>query len=119
MNLSDFNDMDANDFYGIENFDTINSIVAETKLDVESVCKKLNMTSEQIDLVKLIYAREFYILGEYHRGDIFLNSVDKSKNKTKRVIKLCSEIRKNKSFYKNRKLDFPRQLVLTAIPRKK
>lgn len=119
MSQKDFNYGDINNFYGIENFDEINSYIVESGLDVESACQQLNMTPEQIDIIRLIYAREFYIQGNFEKGDLFLGSVEKSKNKTSETKKLFEEIRRNKRFYQNRQVEGTRNLVLSLVPRKK
>lgn len=119
MSQKDFDYSDVNNFYGIENFDEINSFIASSGLDVESACQQMGMTPEQIDIIKLIYAREFYIQGNFEKGDLFLNSVEKSKNKTKITVKLFDEVRRNKRFYQNRQIEEPRQLALSLITKKK
>lgn len=117
MSTEDFEN-DIENHYGIENLDEITSYILECGLDVESACKELGMTDEQIDIVRLIYAREFYSQGNYEKGEQFLNSVEKSKNKTKFTLKLFEEIRRNKRFYINRTNENPQKLVLTLKPRK-
>ena len=119
MLQEDFDYSDVNNFYGIENFDEINSFITSSGMDVESACKQLNMTPEQIDIIKLIYAREFYIQGDLEKGNLFLNSAEKSKNKSKATVKIIDEVRRNKKFYKNRKVERSRQLSLSLIPKKK
>jgi len=117
MKTYDFTN-DIQNYYGIENFDEITSYILECGLDVESACKNLGMTEEQTDIVRLIYAREFYSQGDYYKGDQFLNSVEKNKNKTKFVLKLFEEIRRNKRFYFNRNSKKSQKLVLTLQPKK-
>ena len=117
MKAEDFGN-DIQNHYGIENLDEITSYILECGLDVESACKELDMTDEQIDTIRLIYAREFYSLGNYEKGDQFLNSVEKSKNKTKFTSKLFEEVRRNKRFYINRPKENSQKLVLTLQPRK-
>ena len=117
MRTEDFGN-DIQNHYGIENLDEITSYILECGLDVESACKELDMTDEQIDTIRLIYAREFYSQGNYEKGDQFLNSVEKSKNKTKFTSKLFEEVRRNKRFYINRPNENSQKLVLTLQPRK-
>lgn len=119
MSQKDFNYHDVNDYYGIENFAQINSYINESGLDVETACNQLGLASETINLIKLIYAREFYTQGNYTKGDLFFKSVEKSKEKTKEVIQIMEEIRKNKRFYKNRQGEDLLQLSLTLIPKEK
>lgn len=109
---------DIENYYGIENVDEITSYILECGLDVESACKELGMTDEQIDTVRLIYAKKFYSQGDYEKGNQFLSSVEKSKNKTKFTSKLIEEIKRNKRFYINRTSENSQKLVLTLQPKK-
>ena len=106
------------DNYGIENIDQITTFINETGLDVESACEHFGMNEEQLDTVRLIYARDYYSQGHYEKGDEFLKSVEQSKHKTKSTTELFSEIQKNKKFYINRSQETPRQLKLTMKPKK-
>ena len=87
-------------------------------MDAETACQELGMTDEQIDTIRLIYAREFYSQGNYEKGAQILKSVEKSKNKTKFTSKLFDEVRRNKRFYINRPSEKPQQLALILQPRK-
>lgn len=116
MKVEDFNNND--NYYGIENFDEITSYILESKLDVETACQKLNISNEEIDIIRLIYARKFYSQGSYDKGDQFLKSVEQSKNKSEFTIKLIEEIRKNKKFYINRSNENEKILALTLKPKK-
>lgn len=118
MIQDDFDHGDVNKFYGIENFEEINSYIVDSGLDVESACQQMNLTPEQIDIIRLIYSREFYIQGNFDKGDLFLRSVEESKNKTNITKKLFYEIRKNKRFYQYRQVEKTRSLVLTLVPKK-
>ena len=117
MRTEDFGN-DIQNHYGIENLDEITSYILECGLDVETACQELGMTDEQIDTIRLIFAREFYSQGNYEKGDQFLKTVEKSKNKTKFTSKLFDEVRRNKRFYINRPSEKPQQLVLTLQPKK-
>lgn len=117
MKVEDFSN-DIQNHYGIENLDEITSYILESGLDVETACQELGMAYEQIDTIRLIYARDFYSQGNYEKGDQFLKSVEKSKNKTKFTLKLFEEVRRNKRFYINRANENSQQLVLTLQPKK-
>ena len=98
-------------FYGIKNFEELNTYICESGLDVESACRSLNMSEEDIDVVKLIYAREFYKQGDIEKGNYYLNTVEISPNKSKKIIKYCEEVRKNKNFYQYREDNKPKKLT--------
>ena len=120
MRLEEFDNGDVNKFDGIDDFKKISEYIISSGLDVESACQQLSMSQEQIDMIKLYYARELYRLGEINRGNLFLQTVERSKGKTSKVKNLLSEIRKNRFFYQYRDSDTsPQQLVLSLISKKK
>lgn len=119
MTQSDFDYRDVNNYYGIENFSEINAYILETGLDVESACEQMGLTSEETDIVKLIYAREFYIQENNDKGDLFLKSVERSKNKTEKIREIFEEVRNNKRFYPNRQGDTSTELIFSLKPTKK
>ena len=105
-------------FYGIKNFEELNTYICESGLDVESACRSLNMSEEDIDVVKLIYAREYYTLGNKEKGELFLKSYEKSKAKTNKTKSIYKYLQQNKKFYKNRFDGEPRQISLKLVPKK-
>ena len=115
----DLNNSDTNDYYGITNFDNINDVVNQTDLDVETVCHMFNISEIDINIVKLIYAREYYLQGDMAKGDEFLHSVEKSPFKNDMVIKIYNTIQQNKRCYQHRDVHRNRELRLTTIPRLK
>lgn len=59
-----------------------------------------NLTnSEETEIIKLIYAREYYRAGFIKKGDEFIKSVERSTVKTNFINKLLEEIRENKKSY--------------------
>ena len=117
MKQNDFRN-DNIKFYGIKNFDELNTYICESGLDVETACRNINMSEEDINVVKLIYAREYYTLGNKEKGELFLKSYEKSKNKTNKTKSIYKYIQQNKKFYKARFEGEPRQLSLTLVPKK-
>jgi len=109
---------DKQENYGIENIDQITEYVLETGTDVESACQHFGLMLEQVNIVRLLYAKGFYSQGNYDKGDQFLKVVEQSDNKTKKIMSLIEEIRKNKKFYINRRDENGPQLVLTLKPKK-
>lgn len=98
--------MTEQDFVQEENFGIINFKEIETLIvsgmSITDACLKFNLNEEQINIVKLIFARKCYSNEDYITGDNIIKHVERSKNKTSLVIQLINEIRKNKKFYKNR-----------------
>lgn len=117
MNCSDFRN-DVENYYGIENIDEITTLISKNGIDVESAGEQLGMSREQINKVRLIYAKEYYSQGFYDKGDQFLKAVEQSEDKNTDIINLFNEIQKNKSFYINRAIEKPRQLSLKWQPKK-
>ena len=111
--IKDFHDTD--DYFGIDNFYEINDFIIVSRLDVESACKQLNMSYEQISIIKLIYAREYYLRGDFLNGDLFLNSVKRSNNKTATVRKILEEIIRTRKFYPNREIEENRSLLVLSL----
>lgn len=100
----------------IDNFDEINNYICESGLDVNSACLQLGLSKDQIDIINLVYAKKFFELGNEEKGKLFLNHVERSKNKSDDVNKMIFEIRKKMKFYKNRKSEDTKQLKLTLKP---
>lgn len=75
---------------------------------LDEAIKKFKLTSEDLLIIKLIYARSYYAEEMYLLGDIQVQEVEKHKDKTSRVLKLLNEVRTNKQFYKNRKQNYVR-----------
>lgn len=81
-------------------------------MTLEVATKRLGLMPEQVLLIKLIYARDYYIEEMYLIGDKLLKEVEKNKNKTSKVVALLKEIRKNRNFYKNRKEVLARKRII-------
>ena len=77
-------------------------------IELEAAIKKFNLTSEDLLIIKLVYARSYYAEEMYLLGDALVNEVEKHQDKTTRVIKLLNEVRTNKKFYKNRRQAYSR-----------
>ena len=98
--------------YGINNFDEVIKFITENNIDIESSGIDLNLTEEERDIVKLIYAREFYKQGDLDNGDVYLNAVVKTPNKSPLVVSLIGELQKRKRFYKNSE---EKKLLITRV----
>ena len=90
-----------NDYYGISNINDIFALLKQGN-SIEDISKNLELNEEQLNLINLIIAREYYSIDNYYIGDIYLKKVLKSKNKTLIVKNILEEITQNKKFYKNR-----------------
>lgn len=93
--------------YDLTKFNQINTFILENNLDILTAGEKLNLSEEEINQLLLIYAREFYRINEYEKGDLLLRTLEKRKGKTKEFTKEMEEVKKNKKFYQNRALENP------------
>ena len=71
-------------------------------ISIEYAQKQFGIVPSQVLLIKLIYARDYFIEGLNELGNKLLIEVEKSKDKTEEVNRLLNEIRRDKKFYKNR-----------------
>ena len=118
MKESDFNSNDINNFFGIDNIEEVCACINENGLDIDAVAKDLGYSPEDINLIKLIYAREYYIQAEFEKGDALLKQVERSKEKNDVIKKAYAEIKKNRRFYPNRQLGENRPVILPDNVRK-
>ncbi len=118
MTQNEFNPTKEQNFYGIHNFEAINQFISNSSFNVDEACEQLNLTPEQIDLIKLIYAREFFKQGKEKTGNLFFKSVEKNKEKTKEIKRVLEEIRKNKKLYQNKQYESVLELKPTLSPKK-
>ena len=102
-----------NNFYGI-NFISLHEKIMANNSDIKNTCESLKMSEEDICIVYLIYAREFYLRGNVRIGDTFIKAVEQVTNKTNRVLNILNEIRNGKKLYlqKNSTLDIELSLKL-------
>ena len=49
-----------------------------------------------------MYVQKFYAQKNYEKGDQFLKAVEKSDNKTQRVLTLLNNVKSRRKFYANR-----------------
>lgn len=112
MSTSDFEN-DVDNYYGIDNIDKIKELVS-SGMTIDDACCSLGLDGEQKSIITLIYAREYYIQGNYTIGDQYLKKVEKTKNKSKFTNSLLEEIRRNKRFYKNRVVEEQKHLMFTS-----
>ena len=107
------------DRLSLPNLDKIIKAIEVNFYDLATAGKKFNLTDEQIDFIKLIYAREFYKQGEIEKGDYYLKSVEESSGKTSDVTRLCLEARTNKRFFQYRDNNVPKYLSLVKTSKRK
>ena len=107
------------DRLSIPNFDEIIGYIEKNQKDIETAGKELGLSNEQIDIIKLIFAREFYKQGDIEKGNYYLNTVEKTRGKTSDVTRLCLEARTNKLFFQYRDNNEPKKLSLIKAGKRK
>lgn len=117
MKLSEFNSNDINNYYGITNMLDISLFILDSGVSIDEACEAFNLSPEKTNIVKLIFAREHYIFGNYDTGDGLLVAVEKSKAKDDAVKKFIDELKRNKRFYRNREITDDRPVILSATTR--
>lgn len=104
--------------YGLNSIQEIIGYASRYNIDLVSACREFGYTDEQIDLLKLVYARELYKDGLIKQGNVILNNVESSPNKTEFVNDTLDEIRKRKEFYQYRPVEKPNVLQLVRPGRR-
>ncbi len=111
MSTEDFSN-DTENYYGIESMHELAELIL-SGMNIDEACASLELNDEQKAIATLVLARECYLQENYTIGDQYLKKVEKTKNKTKFVISLFEEVRKNKRFYRNRADKNHKPLILT------
>lgn len=70
-------------------------------ISIDQAGIKYGLMSDWILLIKLIYARDYYIEGNYEAGDKLVYEVEISNNKTNQVLSFLNKVKLNKYNYKN------------------
>ncbi|MBO5096348.1 MAG: hypothetical protein J6B98_05690 [Bacilli bacterium] len=103
--------------FGLGDISEVTDAIIMMNLDVETACKILMINEEDIELIKLVYAKEFFSQGEIKLAEKFLKSVEQYENKTPKIIKALEEVKRNRKMYINKK-ESSLILSLRLIPKK-
>ena len=71
-------------------------------ISIKDASKNLGIRPEQILLIKLIYARDYYIESNYVMGDLLVKEVSASNHLTPKIMAYLSEVKQNRNEYKNK-----------------
>lgn len=93
---------DVLNFYGVQNLNGLTNYILESNLDVETACHELGISEEEKNIITLMYVQKFYAQKNYEKGDQFLKAVEKSDDKTQRVLTLLNNVKSRRKFYANR-----------------
>lgn len=110
---------DLDNYYGIKNIEEIAQLISNG-MPIESICQTMGLECEYEGIIALIFARECYFQCRFDLGDKYLKIAERSKHKSKLVLNLLEEVRKNKKFYAHRIEEGANHkiLILTPNPRK-
>ncbi len=87
--------------YNIPNLDQIKTLLfCGTSLD--EVVRDFSLSEDEVSLVLLSLAEDYYIREQYQEGDKLLKTVNQRKGKSKLTMSILHEIQQGKRFYKNR-----------------
>ena len=89
--------------FGLGDISEITDAIILMELNVDEACQKLLINREETELIKLVYAREFFSKGEIKLGEKFLKAVEQNENKTPRVVAALEEVKRSKRMYINKK----------------
>ena len=98
-------------YYGVQYISEVSRMVFAEGISLEEACKKFNYDLNQMNVIRLIYAEEYYSAGDYKSGDALVKVVSESKNKSKRVKTILEKVIARKKFYKNRPKEKERSFV--------
>ena len=98
-------------YYGVQYISDVSRMVFAEGISLEEACKKFNYDLNQMNVIRLIYAEEYYSAGDYKAGDALVKVVSASKNKSKRVKTILESVIARKKFYKNRTKDKEQSFV--------
>ena len=107
------------DGLSVPNLEKVLEYIEQNLVDLETAGRELGLTNEEIDFLKLIFAREFYKSGDIEKGDAYLQAVEQTSGKTNDVTRLCLEARTNKLFFQYRDDNKPRKMALVKPGKRK
>ena len=73
-------------------------------MSIENACSEFNLTEEDVSIIKLVTARNYYSQKNFKAGDKVFKQVERSKDKTPFIKSLMEEIRTNKKLYPYRNI---------------
>lgn len=102
MTLAQFEN-DIDDTYGIKNIETVEKLLV-SGMNIHQISEQLGFSEEEKKLVSLIIAKKYYARGKIEQGNQYLKLAERGKNKTQFVKDQVEEVKRNKKYYKYRKL---------------
>lgn len=66
---------------------------------LQDACTSLGYSDDEINIIRIIFAKKYYKQGDASKGDEFLKAAIQSEKKSVFVLKLIKEIQANKTLY--------------------
>lgn len=85
----------------LEKLESLANFILNGGESLEAATKKLALSNEQVQLIKLILARNCYIEGQYIEGDKILHCVESRIENTEEVKNYIQEVKKYKQLYQD------------------
>ncbi len=104
-------------YYGMINILEIADFLDKHHGNLELLMKEFNLTREDIDVIILIYAREYYREGLEELGDIMLKRYEKSPYKTFKTITFYERLKVKKRCYLNKPREDEKRISLKVFPK--
>ena len=101
-------------YYGVINFLDIHNYIISTKNSVEYSLYSLGFNVNQVNIIKLIYARIFYARGQMTKGDEFVFSVEASNYQSDTVHDILLDLKLRKRQLEDDSYSFNIDLSLKA-----
>jgi len=114
VDLREFEKSDEEDIT-IRNLQNISKLVFEENLSIDEACNQFQMDEEEILIIKLEFARLSYMKGDTIIGDQILKIVEQSEGKSKVVLGLLDDIRRNRNLYAKKSVE-DEKIYELAIP---
>lgn len=97
MSVDDFTNQD--EYYGINGFEEILNYMLTNKVSLQEACISLGYTDDEINIIRIIFAKKYYKQGDTSKGDEFLKAAIQSEKKSVFVLGLIKEVQANKKLY--------------------
>lgn len=85
-------------YYGIRDMNQIIDLFSKG-LSLDIILEGLKYNEEQKKIVRLIFAREYYTVGNTFLGDFYCQKVETSGNNSELVMRLLEEIKRDKAYF--------------------
>jgi len=104
------NDIDDVGIFDVKNAEEIAYYIRSKNISIDEYVKSVGLLKKYVLLVKLVYARDYYIEGDYTNGDMLVRDVEKHFNMDDSVLEFLNEIKVNRNNYRKQNEVYVRKL---------